>query len=420
MSRSPVSWARASPPWAQRSRAASSRPFVDLDHEIEQRTGSSVPDLFAASGEAGFRAVEEEIAAEVLTAREPVVVALGGGAVLSPATRELLAARALTVLLEVDPGVAWERARGADRPLAADEQAFHELYETRRPVYDAVADARARDADDVVLAAAGIHVELGGIDVLGDLVPGDGPAELVVDRHVAGIHGVRAQLALGGRDVGVHEVPQGEPAKTTAVLEKLWSSFSIGRDGVVVALGGGTTTDVGGFAAATYMRGVPWVAVPTTLVGQVDAAIGGKTAVDLAQGKNLAGVFHWPARVVVDPTLLETLAEAERRNGLAEVVKTGLLAGEPLWELPEHEQVRRCAVFKGAVCLRDPLDRGPRNQLNLGHTFAHALETAGGIRAGARRGGGARVARGAPAFRAGGRATHGRARPVTAATGGRP
>jgi 3-dehydroquinate synthetase len=282
------------------------------------------------------------------------------------------------VLLEVDPGVAWERAKDAGRPLAGDEQAFLELYEARRPVYDEVADALARDADDVVLAAAGIHVELGGIDVLGDLVPGDGPAELVADRHVAGIHGVRAQLALGARDVGVHEVPQGEPAKTNAVLEELWSSFSIGRDGVVVALGGGTTTDVAGFAAATYMRGVPWVAVPTTLVGQVDAAIGGKTAVDLAQGKNLAGAFHWPARVVVDPTLLETLAEQERRNGLAEVVKTGLLAGEPWWELPEHEQVRRCAAFKGAVCLRDPHDRGPRNQLNLGHTFGHALEAAAG------------------------------------------
>jgi shikimate kinase/3-dehydroquinate synthase len=118
--------------------------------------------------------------------------------------------------------------------------------------------------------------------------------------------------------------------------------------------------------------------VPTTLVGQVDAAIGGKTAIDLPGAKNVTGAFHWPARVVIDPTLLETLPEQERRNGLAEVVKTGLLAGEPLWELAEHEQVRRCAVFKAAVCLQDPHDRGPRAQLNLGHTFAHALETAAG------------------------------------------
>ena len=127
------------------------------------------------------------------------------------------------------------------------------------------------------------------------------------------------------------------------------------------------------------MRGVAWAAVPTTLVGQVDAAIGGKTAIDLPGGKNLVGAFHWPARTVIDPALLETLPGAERRReGLAEVVKTGLLAGEPLWELPEPEQVRRCAAFKAAVCLADPHDRGDRNQLNLGHTFAHALEAAAG------------------------------------------
>jgi shikimate kinase/3-dehydroquinate synthase len=229
-----------------------------------------------------------------------------------------------------------------------------------------------------VLAAAGIHVELGSIDLLGELVPGAGDVEIVVDRHVAGIHGIRAQLALGERDVGVHEVPQGEAAKTGAVVERLWSSLRVGRDGTVVALGGGATTDVAGFTAATYMRGVPWVAVPTSLVGQVDAAIGGKTAIDVPGAKNLVGAFHWPARTVVDPSLLETLPDEERRNGLAEVVKTGLLAGEPLWELPEADQVRRCAAFKGGVCLADPLDHGPRNQLNLGHTFGHALEAAAG------------------------------------------
>jgi 3-dehydroquinate synthetase len=118
--------------------------------------------------------------------------------------------------------------------------------------------------------------------------------------------------------------------------------------------------------------------VPTTLVGQVDAAIGGKTAVDLPGGKNLVGAFHWPARVVVDPGTLETLPEGELRNGMAEVVKTGLLMGERVWELPLSKLVRRCAAYKAAVCLVDPHDNGPRNQLNLGHTFAHALEAAAG------------------------------------------
>jgi 3-dehydroquinate synthetase len=118
------------------------------------------------------------------------------------------------------------------------------------------------------------------------------------------------------------------------------------------------------------------VAVPTTLVGQVDAAIGGKTAINLPEGKNLVGAFQWPVVTVIDPALLETLPERERSEGLAEVVKTGLLAGERLWELPEPEAVERCAVFKAALCLRDPCDRGPRQALNLGHTFAHALESA--------------------------------------------
>ena len=128
--------------------------------------------------------------------------------------------------------------------------------------------------------------------------------------------------------------------------------------------------------AATWLRGIAWVAVPTTLVGQVDAAIGGKTAIDLPGGKNLVGAFHWPVRTVIDPALLETLPEEELANGRAELVKTGLLAGEPLWDLPLAEAVRRCAAFKAAICLRDPHDLGERAQLNLGHTFAHALEAA--------------------------------------------
>ena len=354
------------------------RPFVDLDREIEARAGSAVAELFASRGEPGFRALEEDVARDVLRDSEPVVVALGGGAVLSERTRNDLAARAFTVLLDVDPEVAWTRVAGSGRPLAQEPEEFHALHRDRQPLYEEVADAHAGDADEVVLAAAGVHVGAEAIDELDQLVPGDGPAELVADAHVAGIHGIRAQVALGSRDVAQHEVPPGEAAKTPAILEQLWRSLTIGRDGCLVALGGGSTTDVTGFAAATHMRGVAWTAVPTTLVGQVDAGIGGKTAIDLPGAKNAVGVFHWPARVVCDPSLLATLPDGERRNGLAEVVKTGLLAGRPLWERAEAEQVRACAAFKSAVCLQDPHDRGPRTQLNLGHTFAHALEAAAG------------------------------------------
>jgi shikimate kinase/3-dehydroquinate synthase len=354
------------------------RPFVDLDKEIEARAGVTIEELFARDGEAEFRAIEGHAAAAVLDSPEPVVVALGGGAVLSPTTREVLRRRAFTVLLDVDPAVAWERTRSGGRPLAIDESAFHALYRARLPVYEEAADAHAHEVDGVVLAAAGIDVRVGALDLLGELVPGSGPVEIVTDANVAGIHGVTAQLALDDRDIACHDVPPGEPAKATAVLERLWRALRIGRDGTVVALGGGCTTDVAGFVAATYMRGVPWVAVPTTLVGQVDAAIGGKTAVDLPGGKNLVGAFHWPVRVVIDPATLETLPDAELKNGMAEAVKTGLLMGSAVWELSLAELVRRCASFKAAVCLADPHDHGPRNQLNLGHTFGHALEAAAG------------------------------------------
>jgi shikimate kinase/3-dehydroquinate synthase len=229
-----------------------------------------------------------------------------------------------------------------------------------------------------VLAAAGIDVTVGSLERLGELVPGEGQVALVSDAHVSGIHGADAQLALGGRLASTHTVPAGEEAKTLAVVERLWRELALDRRGLVVALGGGSTTDVAGFAAAAYLRGVAWIAVPTTVVGQVDAAIGGKTAIDLPSGKNLVGAFHWPVSTAIDPALLETLPERERAGGMAEVVKTGLLAGEPLWELPEPELVRRCAAFKAAVCLRDPHEQGERAILNLGHTFAHALETAAG------------------------------------------
>jgi 3-dehydroquinate synthetase len=350
------------------------RRFVDLDAEIERRTGRSVQEHFAA-GEPAFRAVEEAIAADVLAAGAPMVVALGGGAVLSEPTRGLLRRHAQTVLLEVEPATAWERVRASDRPLARSEEGFRELFADRAPLYERVADARAQTVDDVVLRAGGVHVgELAGLEL-----PGSGRVALVSDAHVAGIWGADAQLALGARLASTHELPRGEAAKTLVAVAALWEELRLDRTGMLVAVGGGCTTDAGGFAAATYLRGIPWVAVPTTLVGQVDAAIGGKTAIDLPAGKNLVGAFHWPLRTLIDPVLLETLPAEQWRDGLAEVVKTGLLAGEPLWGLPRPELVARCAAFKTAVCLRDPYDRAERKQLNLGHTFAHALEAAAGF-----------------------------------------
>jgi shikimate kinase/3-dehydroquinate synthase len=352
------------------------RPFVDTDEEIAAQHGS-IEDIFVERGQEAFRALERDQALRTLQGDVRSVVALGGGAVTSEAIRDALRERALTIFLDVDVETTWLRVAGSDRPLAQNEATFRALYESRRAIYDDVTDARARSVEDAILAAAGIHVEAGALERLGDLVPGAGRIALVADRHVAGIWGPVAQTALGARLASVHELPPGEEAKTVATYQRLLEELRLERGDTLVALGGGTTTDPAGFVAATYMRGIAWVSVPSTLVGQVDAGIGGKTGINLASGKNLAGAFHWPARVVVDPALLGSLPEAQRREGMAEVVKTGLLAGEPIWEWDDERLVRACAAYKARICLRDPKDRGERNVLNLGHTFAHALEAAG-------------------------------------------
>jgi len=331
------------------------RPFFDLDREIERSARRSIPELFRREGEAAFRIAEAEETLMKLKFGRPAVLALGGGAIETQRIRDSLREHALTVLVEVEVDEAWERVQETARPLAKDREQFRALYEKRRGLYDEAADVRARDADDVVLAALGIRIERG--------VRPEGGA-LIADPKALELH----PLQLGE----THTVQE----KTLDEAQRLWTELGISRDGTIVGYGGGTTTDLAGFVAATYMRGVPWTAVPTTLVGQVDAAIGGKTAVDLRQGKNLAGTFHYPEAVLIDPGLLSTLPEEERRAGMAEVVKTGLLAGRELWDLPEEQMIRACAAYKAEVCLADPYERDRRAILNLGHTFAHALEAA--------------------------------------------
>jgi shikimate kinase/3-dehydroquinate synthase len=349
------------------------RPFVDADAEIEKRHGS-IAEIFEQRGEPEFRAIEETLVCDLLRSHTPGVFALGGGAVLSEAVREELRRRAYTVWIAVEKGVAWERAQGSGRPLARTRESFERLYEDREPLYQRAADAIAEDAEGVLLHS--LHVALAPGRLARPLSLGSRPIALVADARVADLH----PLQLDGV-VSTHHLPSGEAAKRPPVLHELWSSFAIGRDGAVVAFGGGTATDVAGFAAAVYARGVPWIALPTTLVGQVDAAIGGKTGIDLERAKNLVGAFHYPNGVIIDRALLATLPEQERRNGMAEVVKTGLLAGKPVWEQAEDEMIRSCAAFKCAVCLADPYEQtGRRTILNLGHTFAHALEAGSGYR----------------------------------------
>ena len=347
------------------------RLFLDADKVIEERTGRKIAEIFATDGEAAFRELETRTIRSLLDSRSNTVIAGGGGAVVQPATREALR-EAFVVHVPVDVGVAWTRVRNSDRPLARDEAMFRQLFAERAPLYAEVADAHADDVDGVILAAAGIHHEEGALDKLGDLVHGSGPVVVVTDENVWPHYVDRVTASLGDRLVHAYVLEPGEASKSHQVLDRLWNALRIDRGGTIVAIGGGCVTDVAGFVAATYLRGVSWVSVPTSLVGQVDAAIGGKTAIDIAGGKNLIGSFHWPSRVVIDEGALATLPERERRQGEAELVKTEILANRTLG-------VRGAAAYKAGICLQDPFDHGPRRWLNLGHTFAHALEAAAGF-----------------------------------------
>ena len=183
-------------------------------------------------------------------------------------------------------------------------------------------------------------------------------------------------------------VEPGEQSKSVAEAEKVWSAFAqagVDHETTVVALGGGVIGDLAGFCAATYQRGIKFVQVPTTLVAQVDSAYGGKTGIDLPEGKNYVGSYHQPAAVLTDPALLETLPKEEVAAGYAEVVKTALIAGGELWERvadgappTDPEVVWSCLRTKLAVVAADERDGGLRQVLNLGHTVGHAIETVTG------------------------------------------
>jgi shikimate kinase/3-dehydroquinate synthase len=339
------------------------RPFVDTDREIEKHHGP-ITELFER-GEPAFRRIEEQVVAEAL-AGPMAVIALGGGAVLSEATRKRLRRTAFVAWVTVDVDTAWSRVRNSGRPLAQDRERFRRLFEEREVLYDVLAQGTGQDAESLLLES--LHF------IFSSEIACD--ATVIADERVAQLHELPA---TGGVRLTKHLVPAGEQAKTPAVVGRLWDELELGRDGWIVGFGGGSTTDVAGFVAATHLRGLNWVAVPTTLVGMVDAAIGGKTGINTVRGKNLAGAFHFPYEVRIDTRFLVTLPPEERRAGMAEVVKTGLLAGEDLWELPDDAMVRASAAFKSAVVLSDPFEReGRRAILNLGHTFAHALEAGSG------------------------------------------
>ena len=233
-----------------------------------------------------------------------------------------------------------------------------------------------------------IHIEAGLLDRLGEYVAPLGPRKclLLSDSHVAPLYAQRATAALQAAGIACAALvlPAGETTKRIGYLEKVYDGLiqaGITRSDALVALGGGVIGDLGGFAAATYLRGIKLVQVPTTLLAQVDSAVGGKTAVDLPAGKNLVGSFYQPHLVLIDPDTLATLPPRELSGGMGEVIKYAATFDRDLWPLlegPEHleQVVLRCLDLKRQVVQRDELDTGERMLLNFGHTLGHAIEKA--------------------------------------------
>ena len=394
------------------------REFVDTDALIEARVGRTIPQIFEQEGEARFRALEAEVCRELSRGRG-WVVATGGWTLGLPHNRAAVETGGLVVCLHADVPTLVERLGSAEgRPMLQEadwRSRLEGLLARRQPTYrsfplgvdtsrltaEQVADrvlalwrafAQTAPPDAVpVMVPGGDYAVLVGEGLLGRLGPlvnalGNWTTVVLVSDEVVGpLHADR--VAVGLEEAGLRVVrgtmPAGEAHKTLSTVADLYAQFlaaGLDRSGLVVALGGGVVGDVVGFAAATFMRGVPLVQVPTTLLAMVDASVGGKTGVDLPAGKNLVGAFKQPALVVVDPEVLATLPAADFRAGLAEVVKAGIIGSPRLFDRLEDGQtdlawiIRQAVAVKVDVVQADPYERGRRAVLNLGHTFAHAFE----------------------------------------------
>ena len=417
--------------------------FVDLDETIEREAGKSISDIFADDGEAAFRTRERDAVASLGDAdREPTirrVIATGGGAVVDPRNRWALYRGRVPVWLDGRPEVLAQRLRrsptvrplitgrdpiGAVRSLARDRERFYAagrrlnsaaevntLVERIEDLADTYRTGSAEAPGDVLLRAD---------TAIGQLVIGDGiaagevaaaldriaaPRAIIVSEPGAWTavgEALAAGLAAGGRSVEQVMLPQGEDAKRLSVIEEAARQLArlrAERREPLIAVGGGALGDAAGFLAATWLRGVPLIHAPTTLVAQIDSSIGGKTAVDLPEGKNLVGAFHQPLAVITDIAMLRSLPARDRRAALGEAVKMAALGDERLFQLLESdgdaiasgatesgalaELVERAAWAKVEVVTADEREQeasGGRVALNLGHSLGHAFEAAGGFR----------------------------------------
>ena len=368
--------------------------FVDLDERIVAESGMSIPEIFKTRGEAVFRDIESKALKEVVSGlisklqtsnfklSTPTVVSLGGGTLLRDENRSLCEESGTVFCIDTPSDDELARRLGAapgSRPLGdrAKERAAHYASFPNRVA--AFFDAQS----SLVVVGRGIApAVLAGRNVV---------ADETVARLWSGRLGVSPFATI----------PSGEEHKTPVTVAKLWRAFAergLGRRDAVAALGGGVTGDLTGFAAATWMRGIPWINVPTTLLSMVDASTGGKTGCDLPDGKNLAGAFHFPKLVVIDADFLETLSPKLVADGRAEMIKHEVIGGRS-WsselELESGEgdfgwskgsgvsakEIAGNLMVKVGIVREDPLEtKGRRILLNCGHTVAHAVEKATGYR----------------------------------------
>jgi 3-dehydroquinate synthase len=387
--------------------------FIDLDRVIETNAGMSIPQIMETQGVPAFRDMETAALKSLTPLPSPngsgkgereAVIALGGGALLQDENRVIAESNGKVILLMAELETLLERLHyeEGNRPLLAGDlrEKLSSLLAKRGEHYNSFPMLIHVDGKTASQNAHLIQVMLGRhhLSAMGeyDVTVGDVGHALsvtnlqnpiiVTDENVAKFHLEKIRQAVGQESKFVI-VPAGEEHKTLETISLLWKSFlenGLDRKSTVIALGGGVVGDMAGFAASTYMRGINWIAVPTTLLSMVDASLGGKTGFDLPEGKNLIGAFYPPKLVLADPSLLLTLPERELRSGMAEVVKHGIISDPELFSLCARgldwvknnleEVVKHAMAVKIKVIEDDPYEKGFRAALNLGHTVGHAVE----------------------------------------------